>query len=177
MGQSTGSGSAGSEAGHSGTAGRLFSRKHESSPRQRRELPALLHPGRVPQRRHLELPVPTLEPLPTPLALRRNRRTTRPHQTQPRRGRRLLEQPLSHQSNRCPNSQSREPDRTPFELLESRTRSSVQAVPLFYPNNSELLHKLQSDSNHLFDLRCRARILILRWYFYLDNVVLHCVNN
>jgi hypothetical protein len=102
VGQSTGSGSAGSEAGHSGTAGRLFSRKHESSPRQRRELPALLHPGRVPQRRHLELPVPTLEPLPTPLALRRNRRTTRPHQTQPRRGRRLLEQPLSHQSNRCP---------------------------------------------------------------------------
>jgi hypothetical protein len=35
-----------------------------------------------------------------------------------------------------------EPDRTPFELVESRARSSLQGVPLFCPNNSELLHEL-----------------------------------
>jgi len=36
-------------------------------------------------------------------------------------------------------------DRTPFELVESGVRSSVQGVPLFCSNNSELLHKQQSD--------------------------------
>jgi hypothetical protein len=35
-----------------------------------------------------------------------------------------------------------------FELVESGRRSSVQGVPLFCPNNSELLHKLQNDSDY-----------------------------
>jgi hypothetical protein len=42
-----------------------------------------------------------------------------------------------------------EPDGATFELVESRTRSSVQGVPLFCPNNSELLHKLQNDSDYV----------------------------
>ena len=176
MGQSTGSGSAGSEAGHSGTAGRLL-------PKTRIQPPAAPRtPGTAAPRPGTAAPTPgTASPNPgtapnttgsTPQSPNDTPapNTTSPGSETPGATTQPPEQPV-------PNSQSREPDRTPFELLESRTRSSVQAVPLFYPNNSELLHKLQSDSNHLFDLRCRARILILRWYFYLDNVVLHCVNN
>jgi len=41
-----------------------------------------------------------------------------------------------------------EPDSATFELVESGTLSSVQGVPLFRPNKSELLHKLQNDSHY-----------------------------
>jgi hypothetical protein len=70
-----------------------------------------------------------------------------------------------------------EPVRATFEVVESRARSSVEGVPLFCPNNFGTPAQTQHDSNNLFDLRCRARILILRWYLYLNDVVLHCVNN
>ena len=109
--RSIGSGSAGSGAAHAGTAGQ--------SPRQGRRLlpetriqprapprrpPALLRPRRVPQHRNLALPVPSLEPLPTPTALHSNRRTTRRRQAQLHRGRKLLALPPRHPSSRCPTA-------------------------------------------------------------------------
>jgi hypothetical protein len=48
-----------------------------------------------------ELPVPTLESLPTPTALHGNRRTARRRQAQPHRGRKLLGLPPRHQ---CPTT-------------------------------------------------------------------------
>jgi hypothetical protein len=126
--QSTGSGSAGSGVGHPGTAGQSTTPGQTTSPGNTNpapgsaapRLPATLRPHLAPQRRRLELPVPTLEPIPTPTGLRSNRRTARRRQARPHRDRKLLGLPR-HRSNRCPT--------TSHQTISHQTTAPMGARP------------------------------------------------
>jgi hypothetical protein len=132
--QSTGSGNAGSGAGHAGTAGQSTTPGQTTSPGNPNPASgtAAPTPGTAAPTPGTAAPTPgTASPnpgaAPKPTALHGNRRTARRRQAQPHRGRKLLGLPPRHQSNRCPTTSHQTMARMgarPRHLRSSGTQSA-----------------------------------------------------
>jgi hypothetical protein len=145
VGQSIGSGSAGSGAAHAGTAGQSTTPGQTTSPRNTNPAPgtAAPTPGTAAPTPGTAAPKPgTASPKPG-TAPNTNGSTQQSPNDTPTPG-------TTSPGSETPGATTPppEPDPTPFELVESGTLSSAQGVPWCRPSNSELLHKLRSDSHY-----------------------------